>query len=506
MRVYRPKYTDRHGAVQESGSCACQFKDHDRITRRLSLFRSQKTSDLAASMIQRIVDLRENGQPPDHMANEWLKTAPARIVKRLGLWNILDASRVQTGKPLAVHLVDWKQALTDKGNTTKHVSVSFQRARDVFEGCGWKSIADLKPDAAQRFIADKLGSGPRSRNYYTAAVKAFTRWMVRNRRMPADPFAYLQLIRGKALFSDVRRNRRALTVAECAALLEKTEAGPERWGMSGAQRALLYRVALETGLRAGELYSLKAGSFRLEGKAPCVVLDGGETKNGQAATLPIRPATAERLKAHLADKLPAAVAFTMPPSYDTAEMIRDDLKPAKIVDNPSGRVDFHALRHTFITLLANSGVHPKVAQDLARHSDINLTLSRYSHTVMEQRAEAVAKLPDMEPAGLEAQALEATNGAPTCPDAYGESEAQEPPSEAKTGAIEGENGSDLAKTEGCKNTTASGQATCENGRKVLNPLRLPVPPLRHSRSAGKIVQQNPRFKARNPSTVSIPQE
>ena len=38
-------------------------------------------------------------------------------------------------------------------------------------------------------------------------------------------------------------------------------------------------------------------------------------------------------------------------------------------------------------------VYPKVAQDLARHSDINLTMSRYSHTVLEQRAEAVAKLP-----------------------------------------------------------------------------------------------------------------
>lgn len=31
--------------------------------------------------------------------------------------------------------------------------------------------------------------------------------------------------------------------------------------------------------------------------------------------------------------------------------------------------------------------------DLARHSDINLTMSRYSHTVLEQRAEAVAMLP-----------------------------------------------------------------------------------------------------------------
>jgi len=59
--------------------------------------------------------------------------------------------------------------------------------------------------------------------------------------------------------------------------------------------------------------------------------------------------------------------------------------------------DFHALQHTFITNLARAGVAPKVAMDLARHSDINLTMSRYSHTVLEGRAEALRKLPDLFP-------------------------------------------------------------------------------------------------------------
>ncbi len=57
--------------------------------------------------------------------------------------------------------------------------------------------------------------------------------------------------------------------------------------------------------------------------------------------------------------------------------------------------DFHSLRHTFITNLARAGVPPKVAQDLARHSDINLTLSRYSHTVIADQAEALKVLPDL---------------------------------------------------------------------------------------------------------------
>ncbi len=88
----------------------------------------------------------------------------------------------------------------------------------------------------------------------------------------------------------------------------------------------------------------------------------------------------------------------LPKVWDFAEMIREDLEAANIPyrDTQGRAVDFHALRHTFITNLANSGVHPKVAQDLARHSDINLTLSRYSHTVMEPRSEAVAKLPTLD--------------------------------------------------------------------------------------------------------------
>lgn len=105
------------------------------------------------------------------------------------------------------------------------------------------------------------------------------------------------------------------------------------------------------------------------------------------------------LREHLKLMLPAAKVFRLPPSTETAKLIRADLEAAGIpATNAAGQaVDFHALRHTFLTLLAAGGVHPKVAQDLARHSDVNLTLSRYSHTVLEQRSAAVEHMPDFEP-------------------------------------------------------------------------------------------------------------
>ncbi len=57
-------------------------------------------------------------------------------------------------------------------------------------------------------------------------------------------------------------------------------------------------------------------------------------------------------------------------------------------------MDFHALRHTFGTNLARAGVSPKLAMDLMRHSDINLTMRLYSHTLISERARALDAIPD----------------------------------------------------------------------------------------------------------------
>ena len=78
-----------------------------------------------------------------------------------------------------------------------------------------------------------------------------------------------------------------------------------------------------------------------------------------------------------------------------APMLKRDLELAGIsyVDDAGRYADFHSLRHCFGSLLAASGVHPKMAQDLMRHSDINLTMSRYTHTLRGQKAKAIEALP-----------------------------------------------------------------------------------------------------------------
>jgi integrase len=54
------------------------------------------------------------------------------------------------------------------------------------------------------------------------------------------------------------------------------------------------------------------------------------------------------------------------------------------------------LRHTFGTLLAASGVYPKTAQELMRHSKIDLTMSIYTHTLQGQNRQAIENLPELD--------------------------------------------------------------------------------------------------------------
>lgn len=47
------------------------------------------------------------------------------------------------------------------------------------------------------------------------------------------------------------------------------------------------------------------------------------------------------------------------------------------------RFHLHALRHTFATMLLESGIQPKIAQEILGHSNVTTTLNIYSHVVPE---------------------------------------------------------------------------------------------------------------------------
>ncbi len=133
--------------------------------------------------------------------------------------------------------------------------------------------------------------------------------------------------------------------------------------------------------------------------------------------LPLREDLARDLKDYLALHLPAARLFTNMQKGRGAAMLRVDLEAAGIpyVDEYGLVADFHALRHSFASLLNQAGVPLVTAQQLMRHSDPRLTSNVYTHVMVEGKAEALAKLPDFSYAGLgkESAALTGTDDSST---------------------------------------------------------------------------------------------
>jgi integrase len=150
------------------------------------------------------------------------------------------------------------------------------------------------------------------------------------------------------------------------------------------------------GFRSSELRSLTPASFDLPERS--VTVQAACSKRRRTDTLPIRKCTLPELQAFLSGRNPFRPVFTMPCQRNVVKMFRRDCVDAEIA---ADEIDFHCLRHTFITNLARGNVHPKTAQMLARHSSIELTMGYYTHMGREQLDAALDVLPDVDRTGGE---------------------------------------------------------------------------------------------------------
>jgi integrase len=149
-----------------------------------------------------------------------------------------------------------------------------------------------------------------------------------------------------------------------------------------------------------------------------LTVQAGHSKHRRTDVIPLRKDFAQRILAWLKTKsrLPPHVPLLAITDKRTAEMLQKDMARARKAwiekaeddrercrrekssfllhqDENGCIVDFHALRTTFITNLSRSGVTPKMAQTLARHSDINLTMNIYTRLGVLDQAAAVESLP-----------------------------------------------------------------------------------------------------------------
>jgi len=311
---------------------------------------------------------------------------------------IVDKYKEHHKKPLAEHIKDFKASLVNKGTTEKHACLVHNRAKAVIENCKFVFIADISASRVQRYLAERRREGLsiRSSNFYLQAAKQFCRWLVADGRAPDNPLAHLS---GQNPKTDVRHARRALTADELERLIKATANGQTHSKMSGKERAMLYTLAVSTGLRAGELASLTWQSFNLSGSEPSVTVLAAYSKHRRDDTLPLRLDIAQLLAAWKTEQESdeQAKVFGAFRVNKATKMLRKDLEVAGITyRDGAGRVaDFHSLRHTFISNLTRSGVSPKIAQSLARHSTIGLTMDTYTHIGLYDERAALDSLPEL---------------------------------------------------------------------------------------------------------------
>ncbi len=402
MSVRKHTYKDhRTGELRRTENYYCYLTDHQRIRRRLPGFKSLAASRELDRKVQLLVDIRKAGDRPTSDLLKWLETLEPQMCAKLAEWGILDRQRVAASKPLSAHLEDYESAMLAKGDSERHIREEVSKIRKILAGCGFRAWSDISASRLQAYLGDLRhheGISIRTSNGYLIAFKAFCNWCVRDRRASESPVQHLSRLNARV---DVRRKRRALSADESRRLVETAHCGPVVRGMPGPERAMLYRLAMETGLRWSELRSLRRSSFDLEGVPPTVTVEAAYSKHKREDVQPLRADTATALKAFFAASpaLSEGTAFPhMPRGRYGAKLMRADLEAAGIpYEDKTGAVaDFHSLRHSFVSALARGGVPPKTAMDLARHSDVNLTMRVYSHTAVQTRSKALDVLPDLD--------------------------------------------------------------------------------------------------------------
>jgi integrase len=373
----------------------------------------------------------------ERLAQRWENR---EIERREGLIDVrAEAMAAHQATPLERHLSDFLLYLESKGTSAQTVDTAEARIRAILTEGKINTIHDLLPAsvlaAVKRLrgpgVATAKGLSNKTASHYITAIKGFGRWLFRDKRAASDDLVSLQ---GFNEQTDRRRVRRDLQPDEVARVLAvaaesdivkverpyRTQSGERRTGhvrMKAPHRAWAYRVAAETGFRASEVASLVPESFDLDAEPPTIKVEAAYSKHKRTDVQPIRMDFAEELRRFLQGKAQGTPLFPLP-QRKAALLVRADIETARArwiaeaesateqrrreqsdflrhTDSQGRVVDFHGLRHTFISQVVRTGASVKVAQELARHSTPTLTIGLYSHTRREDLAAALENLPVM---------------------------------------------------------------------------------------------------------------
>lgn len=328
-----------------------------------------------------------------------------------GQANMLDPYEEHRRRPVAEHVADYLASLETKDVSAKHYAERSRCLSAVLAGCHVKTLADLTADKLDRYLAG-MDTSARTKDTYRSAAIAFGNFLERRGRLDRNPLLHTTKPQGEC-----QRVRRALTPEELQMVLDAARQRPlrefstirrgarkgqavakvrpevrERLLLLGRERSLIYKTAVFTGLRKGEISALRVCHLHLDAKPfPLLLLPGEFTKNGDEATLLLLPSFAEELRQWISDtrKQPADPLFSL--RLEMVKNLKNDLKAAGIPfrDSQGRTADFHSLRMTANMMLARAGVPLHIRMRFMRHGEARLTATVYDDTGLQDLERAV---------------------------------------------------------------------------------------------------------------------
>ena len=323
--------------------------------------------------------------PIDEKFGEYFAWGAAQGGLNGGSWSEIHARNIR------VRLTYWKEQLGLKtlGDLPGKLSAAEACTREL--QAGHENKEDGHENRKDGHKKKKDGYANSTVNGYIEALKSFSSWCVVREFLPDNPFQKLRPFDGRPVVE-----RRALTWEEAARLL----------ACAPPDRRILYEIILLSGLRANEARQLtldhldhKNGGIRLaaawtKGRRDC--LQPQPSWFLERLRVYGRQAVADTLyKEHRTKRLDVPVRPLLFVPQSTARLIDIDLKKAGIEKvTPEGKIDFHALRTTFSTLLDEVGATEKTKEVLMRHAPLTLTSKRYVKArpqLLDEAVDQVAK-------------------------------------------------------------------------------------------------------------------
>lgn len=331
-----------------------------------------------------------------------LETARAR-----GEQGLVNPFKAPLARAIDEHVTEYVDSLRAAGCSEMYAYTAKQRLQRIIDEAGWESLKDITADSFIRwrdaakkkprtvgFRKAKEGKATASAttlNQYLDIARAFTNWCATVSRMPGIPAAGGKMMAtalagvGK-VDGEKRRKRRALSDEEVTRLL----------AVAPADRAVVYRFGVTTGLRRSELEELRWGDLRLNATKPYIQLRAEATKAGRADPVPLAPGLADELrKIKPGDVADGDRVF---PDVPSMYFWQQDLKAAgiKYLDSMGRQADFHGgTRKTLCTRMHRNNVPLAVAMRIMRHTDAKLTMVDYADDQLLGTATAVESMPEL---------------------------------------------------------------------------------------------------------------